>query len=266
VTREQRDALSALAARYLRGELTPAEFEEACQQLSTQDTTKTVGRVVADLFTRVHLATDSDLMGRQIPLDQRYWERYRKSLAYLRSNLPDRKLGDLPFPPHEPWNASDSRLLLLVTGPGTAALLFSMQFGVWPYLATCAGLAGAFALAWYRIVVTFQQSRAQPNEAKQAWQQKRELWPFTDEAEWKQYAPLVDELHLPSWEEYEPFTKRADFQLPQEPPQSVAWWVVQIVLYLLLALLVIGCMPVILALTGLAALDFLLRDGKSAPR
>jgi len=260
VTREQRDALSALAARYLRGELTPKEFWVELGGVVDPGKSPELVELVEALFLDCHPAVRQWYLQR--PLDQRRWERYRKSLAYLRSDLPERTLRDFPSPPNDPWNASDSLFWLLLAVLGIAAYLLGLTFGVWSYLATCVSIAGVLGLAALNSEYNFKRRLAAPSKAMQAWDQKRDLWPFADEVEWQRYAPLVDELRLPSWEEYEPFTKRADFQPPEEPPRSR---IVGIVQFLFLALFVIGCMPLVLAVIGLAAVDGL-RYGNSPPR
>jgi len=196
-----RDEVMQLVARYLRGELSPRAFSDRLNGLFRSEDERSARDEsrLAERRELMQVFDHHDLhSGRQLPLDQASWERYRRELAFLRSGLPRRQEPTAALLPRPFWK---SALLSLVSFASLAALVLAWRHSWLAYCLTCVALVARFGFSFvavdYLCPGLFADSRETPESAQQ-----RAYWPFANEDEWKRHEPLLHEFRLPDWEGY----------------------------------------------------------------
>jgi hypothetical protein len=182
IDRINREAVAQALASFLRGELPLNNLLERVEEALLETDPDSADRGLGELWGDLERLTWSGAW-----LDRAVWERLRRSLAYLRSELEPPPAfsaysGDLVPPRHV--RLARWHLLALLVGTGLAAL-----FGWWLLLAFSFGSWLLFVFA-----TSSHSRRAQISRAE-----TRRFAPFDSAEQWQAHQHLLQSFPLPDY-------------------------------------------------------------------
>jgi hypothetical protein len=183
IDRQSRDEMAAALLAFMRGEIGGRTYlDRMCSVCCNEKDLGWVHVALCDLYDRGHAISTS----------QQGWESLRRVLAFLKSDLPLKRVHWKVWRRHEKTAAAGFAGLVL------AACVAALTGAWWIILVVWLGLGAAwpFLEPW------------PPSEPEI--EERLKAWPFRTEAQWKAYKPLLDGMHLPLYDEglhYKPVTK-----------------------------------------------------------
>jgi hypothetical protein len=175
IDREARDEIAAVLLAYMRGEIGGRAYFDRMSLIVCHE--RDLWRIHGPLCD----LCDGD---RAISVSQRGWKSLRRTLAFLKSDLPLKPVSWTVWGRHEKTAALGLAGLLLAAC--VAALTGTWQIILFVWL--------GLGLAWPLLIEPWPVSRPDIDERFKA-------YPFRTEAHWKAYDPLLDGMDIPPYDE-----------------------------------------------------------------